>query len=227
MISTVQSQVTPAPWVNVLANPLFGTVISESGMAYTWAENAHEFRLTPWYNDPVSDRSGEAFYLRDEERGHLWSPMPLPRRGEMPYITRHGFGYSVFEHTERGIHSEVWVYVALDAAIKFTVLKVKNKTGRSRHLSATGYAEWVLGDLRTKTAMHVITDVDIESGAIFARNSYNTEFPNRVAFFNTDALTRTLSGNRTEFVGRNGTLHDPAVMKRLHLSGKVGAGLDP
>ena len=218
---------TPAPWVNVLANPLFGTVISESGMAYTWAENAHEFRLTPWYNDPVSDRSGEAFYIRDEERGHFWSPMPLPRRGETPYITRHGFGYSVFEHTERGIHSEVWVYVALDAAIKFTVLKVKNKTGRSRRLSATGYAEWVLGDLRTKTAMHVITDVDLESGAIFARNSYNTEFPNRVAFFNTDALTRTLSGNRTEFLGRNGTLHDPAVMKRLHLSGKVGAGLDP
>ena len=227
VISTVQNQVTPAPWVNVLANPLFGTVISESGMAYTWAENAHEFRLTPWYNDPVSDSSGEVLYLRDEERGHLWSPMPLPRRGETPYITRHGFGYSVFEHTERGIHSEVWVYVALDAAIKFTVLKVKNKTGRARRLSATGYAEWVLCDLRTKTAMYVITDVDLESGAIFARNPYNTEFPNRVAFFNTDALTRTLSGNRTEFVGRNGTLHDPAVMKRLHLSGKVGAGLDP
>ncbi len=227
VISTAQDKVTPAPWVNVLANPLFGTVISESGMSYTWAENAHEFRLTPWYNDPVSDRSGETFYLRDEERGHLWSPMPLPRRGETPYITRHGFGYSVFEHTERGIHSEVWVYVALDTAIKFIVLKVTNKTGRARRLSATGYAEWVLGDLRTKTAMHVITDIDLESGAIFARNPYNTEFSNRMAFFNTNALTRTLSGNRTEFLGRNGTLHDPAVMKRLHLSGKVGAGLDP
>ncbi|MDD5343717.1 MAG: protein ndvB, partial [Smithella sp.] len=195
--------------------------------SYTWSENAHEFRLTPWYNDPVSDRSGEIFFLRDEERGHFWSPMPLPRRGETPYITRHGFGYSVFEHTERGIHSEVRVYVALDAAVKFTVLKIKNKTGRSRRLSATGYVEWVLGDLRTKTAMHVITDVDLQSRAIFASNPYNTEFPNRVAFFNTDALTRTITGNRTEFLGRNGTLHDPAAMKRQHLSGKVGAGLDP
>ena len=152
VISTVQGQMTPAPWVNVLANPLFGTVVSESGMAYTWAENAHEFRLTPWHNDPVSDRGGEVFYLRDEERGHLWSPMPLPRLGETPYITRHGFGYSVFEHTERGIHSEVWVYVALDTAIKFTVLKVKNKTGRARRLSATGYAEWVLGDLQNENS---------------------------------------------------------------------------
>ena len=117
---------TPAPWVNVLANPHFGTVISESGLAYTWSENAHEFRLTPWGNDPVSDASGEAFYLRDEETGHFWSPTPLPSRGALPYVSRHGFGYSVFEHTEDGISSEVWVYVALDAPIKFTVLKVRN-----------------------------------------------------------------------------------------------------
>jgi cyclic beta-1,2-glucan synthetase len=227
IISTSQTQITPAPWVNVLANRMFGTVISESGMAYTWAENAHEFRLTPWHNDPVSDKSGEAFYIRDDERGHFWSPMPLPRRGATPYVTRHGFGYSVFEHTERGIYSEVLVYVALDSAIKFTVLKIKNNTGQSRRLSVTGYTEWVLGDIRTKTAMHIITDIDLQSGAIFARNPYNTEFPNHVAFFNTNALTRTFSGNRTEFLGRNGTLQNPAVMKRLHLSGKVGAGLDP
>ncbi|MGA2553691.1 MAG: cyclic beta 1-2 glucan synthetase, partial [Smithella sp.] len=227
VISTSQTQITPAPWSNVLANHMFGTVISESGMAYTWAENAHEFRLTPWHNDPVSDKSGEAFYIRDDERGHFWSPMPLPRRGATPYVTRHGFGYSVFEHEERGIYSEVWVYVALDAAVKFIVLKIKNKTGQSRRLSVTGYAEWVLGDLQAKTAMHVVTDIDLQSGAIFARNSYNTEFPNRIAFFNTDALMRTCSGNRTEFLGRNGALKDPAVMKRLHLSGKVGTGMDP
>ena len=116
VISTARGQVTPAPWVNVLANPHFGTVVSESGLAYTWSENAHELRLTPWYNDPVSDSSGEAFYIRDEERGHFWSPMPLPSRGATPYVTRHGFGYSVFEHTERGINTEAWVYVALGCA---------------------------------------------------------------------------------------------------------------
>ena len=155
VITTTDQQVTPAPWVNVLANPHFGTVISESGLAYTWSENAHEFRLTPWGNDPVSDSSGEAFYLRDEETGHFWSPMPLPSRGATPYASRHGFGYSVFEHTEDGISSEVWVYVALDAPIKFTVLKVRNVSGRSRRLSATGYVEWVMGDQRSKSAMHV------------------------------------------------------------------------
>jgi len=74
IITTTHGQVTPAPWVNVIANPYFGTVVSESGTAYTWGENAHEFRLTPWNNDPVSDPCGEAFYLRDEESGLFWSP---------------------------------------------------------------------------------------------------------------------------------------------------------
>ncbi len=227
VILTSHAQKTPAPWVNVLANPSFGTVVSESGMAYTWADNAHEFRLTPWHNDPVSDNSGEAFYIRDDERGRFWSPMPLPRRGFEPYTTRHGFGYTVFEHTERFIQSETWVYTALDAAVKFIVFKIRNRTGRTRRISVTGYAEWVLGDLREKNAMHIITEVDHQSGAILARNPYNTEFPNRIVFFNTSASMRTVTGNRTEFLGRNGTLSDPAVMKRQHLSGKVGAGLDP
>lgn len=227
VISTSRGQVTPAPWVNVLANPLFGTVVSENGLAYTWSENAHEFRLTPWYNDPVSDSSGEAFYIRDEERGHFWSPMPLPSRGATPYVTRHGFGYSVFEHNERGISTEVWVYVAVDAPVKFTVLKVRNTSGRSRLLSATGYVEWVLGDLRPRSVMHITTGISPQSGALFATNPYNTEFGSRTAFFNVDDATRTMSGDRKEFLGRNGTPAHPAAMARLRPSGRVGAGLDP
>jgi cellobiose phosphorylase len=227
IVTTTHEQVTPSPWVNVLANPHFGTVISESGSAYTWCENAHELRLTPWGNDPVSDSSGEAFYIRDEESGHFWSPMPLPCRGAMPYVSRHGFGYSVFEHEEDGIHSEVWVYVALDAPVKFTVLKVRNASGRPRRLTATGYAEWVLGDLRPKSIMHLATEVDPRSGALFVRNPYSTEFPGKVGFFNVDAATRTVSGDRTEFLGRNGTPEHPAAMDRSRLSGRVGAALDP
>jgi len=220
-------QLTPAPWVNVLANPHFGTVISESGPSYTWSENAHEFRLTPWGNDPTNDSRGEAFYLRDEERGHFWSPTPMPCCGTTPYVTRHGFGYSIFEHTEGGIYSELQVYVALDAAIKFTLLKVRNVSGRHRRLSATGYVELVLGDLRSKSSMHVVTEVDADSGALLARNLYNTEFPNRTAFFAVDDATRSVSGDRTEFVGRNEGLDAPAAMTRTKLSGRVGAALDP
>jgi cyclic beta-1,2-glucan synthetase len=226
VITTAPGRTTPAPWVNVLANAHFGTVVSASGMAYTWSENAHAFRLTPWHNDPVGDASGEAFYLRDEESGHLWSPTPLPAGGASGYVSRHGFGYSVFEHTEDGIESELWVYVAVDAPIKFSVLKLRNRSNQARRLSATGYVEWVLGDLRPKSALHVITEIDPISGALFAHNPYNTEFADRRAFFDVDDQARTLSGDRAEFIGRNGTLSAPAALLRLRLSGKVGAGLD-
>ncbi|MHB8716795.1 MAG: GH36-type glycosyl hydrolase domain-containing protein, partial [Sulfuricaulis sp.] len=227
VIQTMDRQVTPAPWVNVLANPNFGTVISESGVAYTWGENAHEFRLTPWHNDPVSDAGGEVFYLRDESSGHFWSPTPLPSRGAGYYVCRHGFGYSVFEHTEDGIRSELTVYVDIDATVKFAVLKIRNESHQIRRLSATGYVEWVLGDLRSKSAMHVTTEIDTSSGALFARNPYNTEFAGLIAFFDVDDASRTITGDRTEFIGRNGTLKNPAAMAHARLSGKVGAALDP
>ena len=227
VITTTHEQETPAPWINVLANPRFGTVISESGSANTWAENAHEFRLTPWNNDPVSDVSGEAFYLRDEESGHVWSPTPLPMGGTAPYVTRHGFGYSVFEHSETGIRSELWLYVALEAPVKFAVLKVKNESGRSRKLSIAGYVEWVLGDLRPKTSMHLTTEIDPNSGALFARNPYNTEFAARVGFFAAEGFGQTVTCDRVEFLGRNGTMRRPAALSRVRLSGNVGAALDP
>jgi cellobiose phosphorylase len=227
VITTQPDQLTPAPWVNVLANPNFGTVISDSGQAYSWGENAHEFRLTPWHNDPVSDGSGEALYLRDEQSGQFWSPTALPRRGSGTYTTRHGFGYSIFEHTEQGITSELTVYVALDASIKYSVLKVRNDSAVSRKLSATGYVEWVMGDLRAKSGMHIITETEPGSGALFARNPYNTEFAGRIAFFDVDATSRSITCDRSEFIGRNGSLRNPAALYAARLSGKSGPGLDP
>jgi cellobiose phosphorylase len=227
VITLAPGQTTPSPWVNVIANAHFGMVVSENGVGYTWCENAHEFRLTPWHNDPVTDASGEAFYLRDEETGRFWSPSPLPVPGDGAYVSRHGFGYSVFEHDDAQIHSEMTVHVAVDAPVRFSVLKVRNDSADVRRLSATGYVEWVLGDLRPKSAMHVTTEVDPKTGALFARNPFNSEFPDRIAFFDVDETSRTLTGDRVEFLGRNGSLQKPAAMARTRLSGRVGAALDP
>jgi cyclic beta-1,2-glucan synthetase len=220
-------QNTPAPWVNVIASPHIGTVISESGGAYTWVENAHEFRLTTWHNDPLSDRSGEAFYIRDEETGAFWSPTPLPARGRSGYVCRHGFGYSVFEHYENGISSELSTYVAMDAPVKFVVVKLRNHSRRARRLSLTGYWELVLGEWRHANLMHIVTETDPHSGALFARNAYGRECANRVVFAQVSELARTTTGNRTGFIGRNGSLASPASLRRKHLSGRTGAGLDP
>jgi cellobiose phosphorylase len=226
VITTDQKITSPLPWANVIANPDFGTVISESGQGYTWAENAHEFRLTPWNNDPVSDSGGEAFYIRDEESGQFWTPMPLQSKAKSPYISRHGFGYSVFEYSEDCIYSETKIYVDLEASVKFIVLRIKNQSDRTRKLSITGYMEWVLGDLRTKSMMHLVTDIETDTGAVLANNPYNPEFPNRFAFFDTDDISRTYTTDRAEFIGRNGTLANPDAMGRAKLSNRSGAGLD-
>ncbi|WP_280154855.1 glycoside hydrolase family 94 protein [Piscinibacter sp. XHJ-5] len=226
----------PAPWVNVIANPRFGTIVSEAGSGYTWCENAHELRLTPWHNDPVTDAGGEAIFLRDEESGQVWHPTSLPSPGDLPddsappYVARHGFGYSVFEHEEAGIRSELTVFVAMDAAVKFSRLVLRNLGERARRLSATGYVEWVLGDLREKTAPHITTDIAADNGAVYARNRYNNEYGDWVGFFDIDEgdrLFATLTCDRAEFIGRNGSLRRPAALRRMRLSGRVGPALDP
>jgi cellobiose phosphorylase len=227
VISTTRELRTPVPWVNVLANPYFGTVVSESGSAYTWCENARNYRLTPWHNDPVTDPSGEAFYLRDEHDGRFWSPTPSPAGGVAPYTTRHGFGYSIFEHVEGGIESELRTFVATDAPLKFMLFKLKNRSGRARRLSLTGLFEMVLGENRASNLPHVVTEVDTGSGAILARNAYSSEFAARVAFLDCSEEHRSLSGDRLEMVGRNGILASPACMGAERLSGRVGAALDP
>ncbi|NCT69284.1 MAG: cyclic beta 1-2 glucan synthetase [Rhodanobacteraceae bacterium] len=226
VIATDAAQATPAPWVNVIANPDFGCIVSERGAGYSWFLNAHEYRLTPWSDDPVGDPATEAFYLRDEETGHYWSPTPAPAPGAARYLTRHGFGYSVFTTIEDGIASELRIHVDAQAPVKFFTLRLRNDSGRARRLSASGYVEWVLGDLPAKTAMHVVTEIDA-SGALLARNAYNPEFPELVAFFDVDDAQRTLTGDRSEFIGRNGTLRAPAALERTGLSGRVGARLDP
>ena len=226
-IRTHTHHVTPAPWANVLANPYFGTVVSESGSAYTWCENAHEFRLTPWSNDSISDSSGEAFYLRDEETGEFWSPTPLPVRAETPYTTHHGFGYSKFLHENAEISSELTVFVAIDAPVKMTVIKLKNRSTRPKRISITGYCEWVLGETRPKSLMYVSTELDPETEAIFARNPYHPEFGSRIAFFSASEKVKTVTGDRTEFLGRNGHLQAPDAMYRTSLSGRLGPALDP
>ena len=231
VITTTRHHRTGAPWVNVLANPWFGTIVSESGSAYTWCENAHSYRLTPWSNDAVTDPSGEILYLRDEEDGHFWTPTPLPAGAPTTHVTRHGFGYSVFEsgfdQGDRDIATKLTTYVATDAPVKFLVLKIRNHSGRHRRLSLTAFFELVLGDLRASTMPHVVTELDPKTHALFARNAYNGDFAARVAFLDASELERSVAGDRREILGRNGDPARPACMRRPKLSGRVGAALDP
>jgi cyclic beta-1,2-glucan synthetase len=223
-----EGQWPPAPWSNVIANSEnFGFLITETGGGFTWSLNSQANRLTPWSNDTVSDPPGEIIYIRDEDSGAMWTPTPLPVRELSPYIVRHGQGYSVFEHASHGISQEVLMFAPLDAPVKISLLRLSNRTDKRRRLSVTNYNELVLGVSRETSCIHVVTDLEEQEGAIFARNSYNNEFAERVTFAGTSAGSFTITCDRDEFIGRNGSLAKPAALRRSGLSGRDGAGLDP
>src|SRR2546422_7500292 len=224
-----EGQWTPAPWINVVANHGFGFQVSESGAGYTWSINSRENQLTPWSNDPVGDPPGETLYIRDEESGTLWGPTLLPIREEgRPYIVRHGQGYSRFEHTSHGIALDLLQFVPWDDPVKISRLRVENRTGRARRLSVTAYAEWVLGVSRSAAAPFIVTALDDDTGALLARNPWNIDFPDRVAFADLGGRQTAWTSDRTEVLGRHGTPDHPAALERGdRLSGRIGAGLDP
>ncbi|GAC1451462.1 MAG: glucoamylase family protein [Steroidobacteraceae bacterium] len=221
-------QTTPAPWINVIANPGFGFQVAAEGGGFTWAQNSKENQLTPWSNDPVTDRQGEVLYVKDEENGDLWGPTAAPiREPAAHYGARHGQGFSRFEHSSRGVALELTVYVPMDDPIKISRLKIRNTSARARKLSVTAYAEWVLGSSRPATAPYVVTTIDPDTGALFAHNPWNTQFGSRVAFADLAGLQTQWTADRREFLGRHGTLARPAALAgRVPLSKRVGAGLD-
>jgi cyclic beta-1,2-glucan synthetase len=224
-----EGQWTPAPWINVVANPVFGFLVSESGAGYTWSVNSRENQLTPWSNDPVSDPPGEAIYVRDEDTGALWGPTVLPIREEAwPYVARHGQGYSRFEHASHGIVLDLLQFVPLEDPLKISRLTIENRSTSTRRLSVTAYVEWVLGASRSAAAPFIVTEVDPDTGALLARNAWSVDFGGRIAFADLGGRQTAWTCDRTEVLGRNGTLDHPALLERGDRpSGRVGAGLDP
>ena len=220
-------QWTPAPWINVIANPDFGFIVSATGSGYTWSGNSSENRLTPWTNDPVTEPSGEALYLRDEETAEVWSPAPMPCRAPAPYLIRHGAGYSVFEHNSHGLKQRLRLFAMKDAPVKVVQLRLENTWLRTRRITATFYAEWVLGVTRDITQQYVVSEFDSDHQTLLARNAYNAEFAERVAFVVANKRIHGLTADRSEFVGRLGNLFHPAALNRIGLASAVKPGLDP
>lgn len=221
-------QNTPTPWINVIANPEFGFQVSAQGSGYTWSENSKDNVLTPWSNDPVTDPTGEVFYLRDQVSGELWSPTASPIRDTSRYVARHGFGYSRFAHVHDGIDSDLLQFVPLKDPIKISRLTLVNRSDRHRVLSVTAYVEWVLGTARSLCAPFLITRIDPGTGAMFAENAWNPLYAQRRAFADLSARQTSWTADRREFLGENGEVSSPvALVRNTPLSGRCGAALDP
>ena len=219
-------QTTPAPWIDVLANPSFGCTVSEAGVGCTWALNSHENRITTWNNDPVTDGSGEAIYIRDEDTGEFWSPTPLPVRTPEPYVVRHGRGAVRFEHDTHGISHTLDWFVSADDPVRVCRLTLANHGDAARRLSVTQFVEWVLGDSRSRAQQVVVTWFDAENDILTAHNHHNFDFPGRCAFLAASTPLHSWTASRREFVGRNGRPGDPIAMKREGLGGISGRYYD-
>lgn len=224
-IILLRERMTPAPWINILANPHFGCTLSERGAGFTFAENSRENKLTPWSNDPVSDPPGEVIYLRDEESGALWTVTAAPIWEEQPYAITHGWGYSKFVHHSHGISQHLTVFVPQEDLVKLSLLRLKNEGEKPRHLSVTYYIRPVLGVSDEVCQQHIVTAM--EGNVMTIRNPYNGDFPGRVAWATASAPITSYTGDRTEFLGLGGDLSRPVALTGRELSGTVGAGLDP
>tara|TARA_R110002110_G_scaffold181964_1_gene388376 strand:- start:103 stop:8574 length:8472 start_codon:yes stop_codon:yes gene_type:complete len=218
---------TPAPWCNVLSNDDFGCLVSEAGFGMTWAVNSGEHRLTPWSNDPVTDRPGEVLYLRDEASGEVWTPTPEPMGQGTVCQIRHGAGTTQWRQNSHGLEQEVLAFVPVDASVKLVRLRLTNRSGQMRRISATYYVEWLLGAMTSVSRPHVISRYDPELKAILGRNRWNPEFGDRIAYLTASVDARSVTGDRHDFLGRDGDVSDPDSLRRWDLGGRFTAGGDP
>ena len=218
---------TPAPWCNVLANDDFGCIVNEAGGGFTWAVNSGESRLTPWTNDPVADPPSEALYLRDEETAEIWTPTPQPAGADAACEIRHGAGYTKWRRRSHGFEQELIVFVPPGDPVKVARLRVHNLRPRARRVTATYYAEWLLGALRSNSRPFVVCEYDPGCHALLARNHWNPDFSERVAFLTSSHPPHSVTADRQDFLGREGNPRNPAGLLRWDLGGHIEPGADP
>lgn len=224
--STAEAK-TPAPWSNVIANPRFGTLVTETGGGYTWAGNSRQNKLTTWSNDPVTDPPSEVLYLRDDSSQAVWTPLSSPQQRSDEGWVHHGQGYTRFLRTRGDLEQEILISIAPDDPVKFVCVKLRNRGQTERRLSATYYAELVLGVGREQTQMYLITEAAKEPGTLLVRNAFHATSSEQVAFLKIIGPNGSATGDRLDFIGRNNSLENPAALQHRLLAGKTGAGLDP
>ena len=174
----VNAQLRPSkPWVNVMANPAFGAILSESAGGYTWAGNSRLNQLTTWSNDPVADPPAEWFLLQDTKTQEIWSVAPSACGATgVTYKVSHGQGYSEISHQRGDLTITATWCVDAQTSVKQIHIKIVNSSHRPVLLRLVGIAEWKMGANRsdrstTSTAMFRQRLPDLKEGNAVANDA--------------------------------------------------------
>ncbi|MGN6550992.1 MAG: GH36-type glycosyl hydrolase domain-containing protein [Pararhizobium sp.] len=220
---------TPHPWINVVANSGFGFHVSAEGTAFTWSRNSRDFQLTPWSNDPVSDRPGEALYIANLDDGSVATPFAaLSRDPSQLFEVVHGLGSSRFTTRKGDLGIEATLTVDPQDPVRLTRLRLTNEGDKPARLRVYAYAEWVLGTSRSRTAPFIVPDFDPETGVLTARNPYSLDYSARTVFMATNGAIQSHTADRRSFIGQGHTVQAPAVvLAGAALSGSTDILGDP
>lgn len=218
---------TPLPWSNIIANKHFGTLVTESGLGYTWAQNSQLNKITPWSNDFVTDDQGEVIYLKNIKSKKYWSATPLPCKNSSFQVS-HTQGYSTYSSTYEGISHTLTVFVAVDSPVKILKLEISNDQSTNVDLEISYFVDWVLGENKQKTGADLDVSFNAKNSCIYAINPYQTSVKPGVAFMAVNQDVLAAAGDKRTFFGRNRQKSNPIwVTQRNHKTRGFNMGTDP
>lgn len=220
-ITLARGQATPAPWANVLANPLFGAIVTEAGLGFTFAGNSGENRLTPWHNDALRDPQGEALYLRDEETGAVWSVTPLPAGDDETCRIEHGLGETCWHRESEGLAQELRCFVSADEPVKILSLRLTDRLGAPRRITATCFLDWLLGAVPGEPAPFRRSRYRPELSAILGCNRWQHDFQDGVAFLTASGAPHSLTTSRRAFLGSPPDWRQPEGLRAWQLGNRT------
>lgn len=217
-----QENKLPTVWAHVLANPYFGTVLTENMGGYTWNQNSRLNRLTAWGNDPVMDIPSEIIYIKDKENQKLWSLGYNPIPDENDYLITYGFGYARYEHHSDGILQETNIFVPREDRIKIHLIKLKNVENRVKNLKMVYYLKPVLGEEELKSNSYIDVTWEAEEKILYAKNQYTKDFNNGWMFVSCSEPIHSFTSSKRRFLGQGG-IQDPDGLKQAFWDQEVHA----
>ncbi len=201
---------------NVIANPHGGFIVSETrGGVHLGREQLLLSASRRGTTTPCRDPASDVLYLRDEGTGDVWSATPAPVvNGDVFTVTPRRRLFHLRHRARRHRHRADGRAWPPTTPVKLSLLRMTNRGDAAaaphRH-RVTWNGRWAC--MREQTQHHVRTRFDRDTSAILARNHFDPQFADWVAFLAMSEPVTSYTGDRRGFIGRNGTLRSPAALR--------------